>query len=76
MSSIILTPVDGGSRRADDGTSIVDAEGALVAQVGRTAGAASTEIDLLDSRDKRQAEHVDLLGDRRPDLYGPLVGGA
>ena len=58
------------------GTSIVDAEGALVAQVGRTAGAVSADIDLRDSRDKRQAEHVDLLGDRRPDLYGPLVGGA
>jgi len=58
------------------GTSIVDAEGALVAQVGPIAGAASADVDLLDSRDKRQAEHVDLLGDRRPDLYGPLVGGS
>ncbi|GAA4741978.1 nitrilase family protein [Amnibacterium soli] len=58
------------------GTSIVSAEGALVAAVGPTAGTASADLDLLDSRDKRQAEHVDLLGDRRPDLYGPLVGGA
>ena len=58
------------------GTSIVNAEGALVAQVGPIAGSTCADIDLLDSRDKRQAEHVDLLGDRRPDLYGPLVGGA
>ena len=58
------------------GTSIVSAEGALVAQVGPVAGIASADLDLLDSRDKRQAEHVDLLSDRRPDLYGPLVGGA
>lgn len=57
------------------GTSIVTAEGALVARVGPVAGSVSADIDLLDSRDKRQAEHVDLLGDRRPDLYGPLVGG-
>lgn len=55
------------------GTSIVDAEGALVATVGIGEGTAWADIDLLASRNKRQAELVDLLGDRRPDLYGPLL---
>ena len=55
------------------GTSIVDAEGALVAAVGAGEGTAWADIDLLASRDKQQAELVDLLGDRRPDLYGPLL---
>ncbi|MBW4042377.1 MAG: hydrolase [Acidobacteria bacterium] len=55
------------------GTSVVDADGALVARVGTGPGTAWADIDLLASRDKRQAELVDLIGDRRPDLYGPLV---
>ncbi|MGN6446570.1 nitrilase-related carbon-nitrogen hydrolase [Amnibacterium sp.] len=55
------------------GTSIVDAEGALRSAVGDGTGTAWAELDLLLSRDKRQAELVDLLGDRRPDLYGPLL---
>jgi predicted amidohydrolase len=55
------------------GTAVVDAEGALVARVGSGTGTAWADIDLLASRDKQQAELVDLLGDRRPDLYGPLL---
>jgi predicted amidohydrolase len=55
------------------GTSIVDAEGALVAAVGAGEGTAWADIDLLDSRDKQQAELVHLMSDRRPDLYGPLL---
>ena len=55
------------------GTSIVDAEGALLAAVGASEGSAWADIDLLASRDKQQGELVDLLGDRRPDLYGPLL---
>jgi predicted amidohydrolase len=56
------------------GTSIVDAEGAFRSAVGPGEGTAWADIDLLASRDKQQAELVDLLGDRRPDLYGRLLG--
>jgi predicted amidohydrolase len=55
------------------GTSIVDEEGALRSAVGPEAGTAWADLDLLDSRDKQQAELVHLMGDRRPDLYGPLL---
>jgi hypothetical protein len=41
--------------------------------VGPGNGTAWADVDLPASRDKRQATLVDLLGDRRPDLYGPLL---
>lgn len=56
------------------GTSIIDARGAVVAQVGPGEGTAWADLELLDSRDKKQTDLVDLIADRRPDLYGPLVG--
>ncbi|GAA2749119.1 nitrilase-related carbon-nitrogen hydrolase [Amnibacterium kyonggiense] len=55
------------------GTTIVDALGAVAAQVGPGTGTAWADLDLRASRDKKQADLVDLLGDRRPDLYGPLL---
>ncbi len=59
--------------RWTEGTTIVDALGGVRSVVGPGSGTAWADLDLLDSRDKRQGELVDLLGDRRPDLYGPLL---
>lgn len=56
-----------------EGTCVLDAEGGYLAAAGSGEGVARADVDLLASRDKRQAELVDLLGDRRPDLYGPLL---
>lgn len=55
------------------GTGIVGADGRLIDTVGAHAGTAWAEVDLPASRDKQQAEFVDLLGDRRPDLYARLL---
>ncbi|WP_375387976.1 nitrilase-related carbon-nitrogen hydrolase [uncultured Amnibacterium sp.] len=80
MNKIAIACADrAGRERGVDwtaGTSVVDAFGALVAQAGPGTGTAWADLDLLDSRDKRQAELVDLLADRRPDLYGPLTAAA
>lgn len=51
------------------GTAIVDQDGWVVASVGPTVGTAIADIDLARSRDKKLTEHVDLLADRRLDLY-------
>jgi 5-aminopentanamidase len=56
-----------------EGTGIAGADGWLIASAGPGVGAAWAEVDLLASRDKAQSDLVDLLGDRRPDLYAPLV---
>jgi predicted amidohydrolase len=55
------------------GTHVVGADGGIRDRVGPGDGVAWAELDLHASRDKRQATLVDLLGDRRPDLYGPLL---
>ncbi|RIX27774.1 nitrilase-related carbon-nitrogen hydrolase [Amnibacterium setariae] len=55
------------------GTHVVGADGGIVDRVGPGDGVAWADLDLPASRDKRQGELVDLLGDRRPDLYGPLL---
>lgn len=57
-----------------EGTGIVGADGWLIDSVGPGAGTAWAELDLPASRDKGQSELVDLFGDRRPELYGPLLG--
>jgi predicted amidohydrolase len=54
------------------GTTIIDADGWPVArQTG--IGAAVAELELPTARDKRLTELADALGDRRPELYGPLA---
>jgi predicted amidohydrolase len=58
----------------NEGTSIVDPDGRVVAEVGAGTGTIVADIDLAATRDKSAASLVDLLGDRRPDLYGPLLG--
>jgi predicted amidohydrolase len=56
------------------GTHVVGADGGLIDAVGRGDGVAWADVDLPASRDKRQATLVDLIADRRPDLYAPLLG--
>ncbi len=51
------------------GTAIVDQDGWVVASVGSGVGMAVADVDLTLSHDKRLTEHVDLLADRRLDLY-------
>ena len=52
-----------------ESTAIVSADGWVVAETGPGVGMAVAEVDLRASRDKRLAEYVDLLADRRLDLY-------
>ncbi|MGT2426867.1 nitrilase-related carbon-nitrogen hydrolase [Amnibacterium kyonggiense] len=56
-----------------EGTCIVDARGRLRATAGDGLGSASADLDLLQSRDKRQTDLVDTFSDRRPDLYGSIL---
>lgn len=51
------------------GSAIVDQNGWVVASVGSGVGTAVADVDLALSRDKKLTEHVDLLADRRLDLY-------
>jgi predicted amidohydrolase len=51
------------------GTAIVDPDGWVVATVGPDAGMALADIDLSVTHDKSLTEYVDLLADRRLDLY-------
>ena len=51
-------------------TVIVDPDGWIAAEAGPGVGTAVTDIDLARTRDKKLTEHVDLLADRRLDLYG------
>lgn len=51
------------------GTAIIDADGWVRAQVGSGPGTAVAQIDLSASRDKSLSEYVDVLADRRLDLY-------
>jgi predicted amidohydrolase len=54
------------------GTSIMNEEGwVLACQTG--AGPASASVDLARSHDKTYTELADVLGDRRPELYGAVA---
>ena len=52
------------------GTVIVDPDGWIAADAGPGVGTAVADIDLARTQDKKLTEHVDLLADRRLDLYG------
>ena len=52
------------------GTVIVDPDGWIAAEAGPGVGTAVADIDLARTHDKKLTEHVDLLADRRLDLYG------
>jgi predicted amidohydrolase len=51
------------------GTVIVDPNGWVVASAGIDAGMAIADVDLSLTHDKSLTEYVDLLADRRLDLY-------
>jgi predicted amidohydrolase len=52
-----------------EGSAIVDPNGWIAASAGPGAAIAIADIDLDLARDKMLTEHVDLLADRRVDLY-------
>jgi predicted amidohydrolase len=52
-----------------ESTAIISADGWVVAETGPGVGTALADLDLAASRDKRVADYVDLLADRRLDLY-------
>ena len=51
------------------GTVIVDPDGWIAAEAGDGEAMAVADIDLRATHDKKLTEHVDLLADRRLDLY-------
>jgi predicted amidohydrolase len=52
-----------------EGSAIVDPNGWIAASAGPGTSIAIADIDLDLARDKMLTEHVDLLADRRVDLY-------
>ena len=52
-----------------EGTVIINADGWVVAEVGSGTGMAIAEVDLSASRDKSLTDYVNVLTDRRLDLY-------
>lgn len=55
------------------GTSIVDADGWVVAATDQEGASIGADVDLAASRTKALTERADVLGDRRPELYGAVV---
>jgi predicted amidohydrolase len=52
-----------------EGTAIIDPDGWVVASAGAGTAMAVADVDLTATHDKTLTEHVDLLADRRVDLY-------
>jgi 5-aminopentanamidase len=52
-----------------EGSAIIDPDGWVVASAGPGTAMAVADIDLAATHDKKITEHVDLLADRRVDLY-------
>ena len=55
------------------GTCVVGADGWVLAATDEPGGVVSAEVDLAASRTKTLTELADVLGDRRPELYGVVV---
>lgn len=55
------------------GTSIVDADGWVVTATDQKGATITADVDLTASRIKALTERADVLGDRRPELYGAVV---
>ena len=55
------------------GTCVVSADGWVLAATEEAGAAVSAEVDLAASRTKALTELADVLGDRRPELYGAVV---
>lgn len=60
-------------QRWNQGTSIIDQQGWIVAATADENGTAIADLDLNLSRDKVISEFVDAFGDRRPELYGAVT---
>lgn len=73
--AVVFADRTGTERGVDwsEGTGIAGADGWLLASAGPGVATAAADVDLAASRDKAQSDLVDLLGDRRPDLYAPLL---
>jgi hypothetical protein len=56
----------------NQGTSIIDYEGFVVATATGTGDVATAEIDLLASRDETVTPLCDAFGDRRPEVYAKM----
>ena len=56
-------------QRWTEATSIIGPQGWVLAEVGPGEGITIADIDLSLTADKSVTEHVDLLADRRLDLY-------
>ena len=56
-----------------EGSSIISADGWVVAAVGPGVGTASATIDATLSGDKRLAPSADAFADRRPELYAKVI---
>lgn len=52
-----------------EGTVIINADGWVTAEVGSGTGIAIADVDLAASHDKKLTDYVDVLADRRLDLY-------
>jgi predicted amidohydrolase len=52
-----------------EGSAIIDPDGWVVASAGPGTAMAVADVDLAATHDKKLTEHVDLLADRRVDLY-------
>lgn len=55
------------------GTAIVDVGGWVVAATDQEGATITADVDLSASRTKALTELADVLGDRRPELYGAVV---
>jgi predicted amidohydrolase len=57
----------------DEGSSIISADGWVVAEVGPGVGIAYADIDAAASRSKSFTPRADAFNDRRPDLYAAAL---
>lgn len=78
LSRVFLACCDrAGTERGIDwtgGSCVVDPEGWVLAErPARDAGPVAAEVDLALARDKAVGPRNDVLGDRRPELYGSLT---
>ena len=58
----------------NEGSSIISADGWVLAEVGAGEGFAYAEVDAAASRSKGLGGLADAFADRRPDLYGGVAG--
>jgi predicted amidohydrolase len=57
----------------NQGTSIINEQGWVIARTAETNGTAAADLDLRLSRDKTVTDLCDAFDDRRPELYGAIT---